>query len=294
MGRAARGLIGRSIRRRPGYLVVCALIGTAALLSAPVLRADPVTVINALRTGGCDAQPAVGRRVQRDNALDDVARELSRNNRLQDAFGRVDYAAASSTSFHVRGSREDDAVRTILARRYCAAINDPRYTELGMFQRGDETWIVLAVRRAAQPSLEPTAVAQRVLELVNAARAEPRKCGRNAYDAAQPLSLSVVLTDAALGHARDMAERGSLDHRGSDGSNSGDRITRAGYAWQASGENIAAGQRDADAAVAAWLASPGHCATLMGPHFTEMGVAFALAPAKNPAIYWTQVFAAPR
>jgi uncharacterized protein YkwD len=102
-----------------------------------------------------------------------------------------------------------------------------------------------------------------------------------------------MLNEAALRHARDMAERGSLGHQGSDGSQSGDRITRAGYRWRGSGENVAAGQRDADAVVAAWLDSPDHCATLMGPLFTEMGVAFALAPSKNPAIYWAQAFAVP-
>jgi uncharacterized protein YkwD len=32
----------------------------------------------------------------------------------------------------------------------------------------------------------------------------------------------------------------------------------------------------------------------MGPQFSEMGVGFALAPGKNPAIYWAQLFAAPR
>jgi uncharacterized protein YkwD len=32
----------------------------------------------------------------------------------------------------------------------------------------------------------------------------------------------------------------------------------------------------------------------MNANFTETGVAFALAPGKNPAVYWTQVFAAPR
>jgi uncharacterized protein YkwD len=90
-----------------------------------------------------------------------------------------------------------------------------------------------------------------------------------------------------------MAARGKLDHRGSDGTNSGERMTRAGYAWQAAGENIAAGQVDAEAAVAAWLKSPGHCATLMGSFFTQTGIAFALAPTKNPPIYWAQVFATP-
>ena len=71
-------------------------------------------------------------------------------------------------------------------------------------------------------------------------------------------------------------------------------MTRAGYRWRATGENIAAGQATADAVVAAWLDSPGHCTNIMGPQFTQMGVAFALAPSGNPGIYWAQVFGAPQ
>ena len=180
------------------------------------------------------------------------------------------------------------------AARHCRALGDPRYDEVGVFEDGDEAWIVLAVRQPAPPPpLQTAAVERQVLALVNAARARARNCGRNRYEAAQALTLSARLNAAALGHARDMAARGAVGHDGSDGSRSGDRITRAGYAWRASGENVAAGQRDADAVVAAWLSSPGHCATLMGPHFTHMGIAFSLAPSQNPGIYWTQVFAAP-
>jgi uncharacterized protein YkwD len=108
------------------------------------------------------------------------------------------------------------------------------------------------------------------------------------------LALNATLTSAAAAHALDMAVHHKLDHDGSDGSSSGERVTRAGYAWRAVGENIASGQKDADAVVAAWLASPGHCATLMGPYFAAMGVAFAYAPGANPGIYWAQEFAAPR
>jgi hypothetical protein len=32
----------------------------------------------------------------------------------------------------------------------------------------------------------------------------------------------------------------------------------------------------------------------MAPYFTQTGIAFTLAPASNPSIYWTQVFATPR
>ena len=195
----------------------------------------------------------------------------------------------------MRGSRADATVREILVEQHCAGINDPRHVEIGSFVDGEETWIVLAARTPPGPSYaDPEAIAARVLELVNEARREARTCGRDRFEPAQPLTFAPALTSAALIHSADMAARGSLDHQGSDGTRSGERITRAGYLWQAAGENIAAGQRDADAVVAGWLTSPGHCATLMGSYFTETGIGFALAPTKNPSIYWTQVFATPR
>ncbi len=90
-----------------------------------------------------------------------------------------------------------------------------------------------------------------------------------------------------------MAEHGTLAHIGSDGSGAAQRVSQAGYRWKDMGENIAAGQWDAHAVVAAWLASPEHCANMMGAQFHEMGVAFALAPSKRPGIYWAQEFGSP-
>jgi uncharacterized protein YkwD len=278
---------------RAGISLIVALAAIATLLPTAGTHADPLALINALRVdGGCRA-PAAAAPVRRNPTLDAAAEQLSRGDGLKDALGRVGYPAASSTSLHVGGSREDDAIRQVLASRFCSSINDPQYDEVGVYQNGTQTWIVLALSQLAKPALEPAAVANRVLELVNAARAQMRICGRDRYAATQPLRLSALLNDAALGQAHDMAARGSLGHEGSDGSTSGDRITRAGYRWRAAGENIAAGQRDAEAVVAAWLESPGHCANLMSPQFTEMGLAFALAQGKDPAIYWAQVFAAP-
>jgi uncharacterized protein YkwD len=259
-----------------------------------IAHADALSVVNALRAEGC--APAAVAPVQRSSVLDAAARELAGKDEIAAALERVGYPAASSASFHVRGSREDAVVRRLLADRYCDAIGAARFTELGAYQSGDETWIVLAVRTDIPFAdvRDPAAVATRVLELVNAARAEPRKCGRDSFGPAAPLAASRTLEAAAGVHAQDMAEHRKLDHTGSDGSVSGDRITRAGYTWRAAGENIASGQNDAETVVAGWIESPGHCATLMAPYFTETGIAFALAPNQNPAIYWVQVFATPR
>lgn len=284
--RRATSILGRR-------LAVASLVAAASVRAA---AADPADVINILRRQGCSQVPAVGATVRRDAALDAAARELANNRAIKAAIERVGYPVATSTSFRVRGTRADEAIQKILGDRYCAAINDPRFTELGFHQSGDSTWIVLAAR-APEPFAalrDPIAVTQRVLALVNAARGEARKCGRTEYPAAAPLSPSTVLTAAASVHSLDMAERGKASHEGSDGSDSGERITRAGYAWLGSGENVAAGQRTAEEVVTAWLDSPGHCATLMEPRFTETGIAFALAPGKNPDVYWTQVFAVPR
>jgi uncharacterized protein YkwD len=266
----------------------------AAAALAATAHADPLSVVNALRAKGCGKTAAARTPLRRDTALDAVARELARDDRLVAAIAKINYPAETSTSFHVKGSRDDAVVQRILADRYCAAVTDAKYVEIGAYQKGDETWIVLARREPVAPTLEPAAVARRVLTLVNEARGAGRKCGREPFAAAPPLALNATLTSAAAAHALDMAVHHKLDHDGSDGSSSGERVTRAGYVWRAVGENIASGQKDADAVVAAWLESPGHCATLMGPYFTEMGVAFAYAPGANPGIYWAQEFAAPR
>jgi uncharacterized protein YkwD len=228
--------------------------------------------------------------------LDAAARELARKRSHQAALERVGYPAAASAWFHVGGAGDDAGIRNVLAQNSCASLTDPNYTELGWHQERDQVWIVLATRSEVPFAdvRDPAAVTNRVLELVNAARAQARTCGRDSFGAASPLTASTTLAAAAAVHAQDMASHRKLDHTGSDGSVSGGRITRAGYVWSASGENIASGQRDAEAVVAGWLGSPGHCATLMAPYFTETGIAFALAPNENPPIYWVQVFAAPR
>jgi len=281
-------------RLKVGLAALRGLLCVAAFLTAGAVHADPPTTINTTRVEGCAGGRPAASIVELSEALNDVARELSRSGRLNDAIDRIGYPAASSGSLYVKGPTDDAAIREIIEDRYCTAVSNPRFTEVGVYHSGNETWIVLAAR-TEQPAVEDSAaIAARVLELVNATREESRRCGRHRFDAAPPLTLSRALTEAASRHARDMARQGSFDHRGSDGSQPAERVSRAGYRWRATGENIAAGQSNADAIVAAWLDSPGHCTNIMGPQFTEMGVAFALAPSGSPAIYWVQVFAAPQ
>jgi len=91
-----------------------------------------------------------------------------------------------------------------------------------------------------------------------------------------------------------MAKNNFMGHHGSDGSEAGDRVRRAGYVWRTVGENVAAGQPDAETVVKAWLDSPGHCENIMSPNFSEMGVSFVAAPQSELRILWAQEFAAPQ
>ena len=136
-------------------------------------------------------------------------------------------------------------------------------------------------------------VRARVVELVNAARTHGRKCGRERYDAAAPLSVSRDLNDAAADHARDMARKKYFEHRGRDGSQPRDRVLRAGYQSRLTGENIALGPESAEEVVAGWLDSPGHCANIMDARFQDIGVGVATGRGRGQ-IYWVQNFGTPR
>jgi len=279
-------------RRNAGTALTAVLAGVAVLAAAPV-HADTLSLVNALRKQGCARVPAAPA-LRANQKLDTAARELARNDKLREAVDSAGYSAARSASLHIKGPTSDDDIRHELSARFCASLVESDFAELGVFRRGDETWIVLAKPLPKPPVLVPAAQAARVLSLVNTARAQQRKCGRKSFAPVAALKSSPVLAATAAAHARDMAEHGKLTHTGSDGSRPADRITRAGYQWRSSGENVASGQRDADAVVADWLESPGHCANIMEPSFTEMGVAFFLVPGANPSIYWAQSFAAPR
>jgi len=122
--------------------------------------------------------------------------------------------------------------------------------------------------------------ANEVLQLVNAER---RKTG------APAVCLNDKLTRAAAVHTADMVRTGRLSHQGSDGSWPADRVTRQGYSWRAVGENIAAGQRDAQEVVRSWMNSPGHRRNILNPAYKNMG--YASLPASDSwRRYHTQKF----
>jgi uncharacterized protein YkwD len=269
-------------------LLPLVLVGGLSALLAGSAGADPFDVVNAARQRGCGATAGT---LARAPALDAAARYIAEGKNLRTAVEASGYRAVNSTLLYLEGARDENELAQLVAKS-CAQITQRGLRDAGAYQRGTTLWLVLA-EPFTVPALDRAAVAPRVLELVNRARAQPRRCGRDDFGAAPALRWSQPLERVASAHARDMAQRGSMSHTGSDGSAPAQRVTRAGYAWLAVGENIAAGQPDPESVVKGWLASPGHCANLMSPEYTEVGVAFATNPASEAGIYWTQVFAAP-
>lgn len=134
---------------------------------------------------------------------------------------------------------------------------------------------------------------QEILDRVNQARAAGRTCGSKTYGPAPALRWNGVLFNAAGAHSTDMAANNYFSHTSQDGRNPGQRITGAGYAWSAYGENIAAGQTSAQAVVDGWLASPGHCANIMNASYADIGTACVASSTSTYRTYWTMDLARP-
>lgn len=273
--------------------LICGSIIVGLAVTSTGCRADPVAAANAVRLQGCGERPAVAQTLRPRDELNEAARRVASGEKLKAATARSGYRAKKSAWIRLPVTAGDDGVAPVLAQRFCDIVADPSLREIGIHRRSEETWIVLATPLALSAGQIAGNPRRRVVALINEARSQVRRCGREKFPAGTPLTRSAALENAALVHARDIANRSRLGHEGSDGSMPADRATRAGYHWVAVAENVAAGQTTAEEVVGTWLDSAGHCANLMNPKYSETGVAYAINPADEMGIYWVQVFAAP-
>lgn len=139
-----------------------------------------------------------------------------------------------------------------------------------------------------QSSATPPSLADQVVALVNEQRQQA---------GLKPVRLNPLLSAAAQAHSQDMALNDFFGHTGSNNSSAATRIAAAGYDYNVIGENIAAGFATPEAAVQAWMDSPGHRANILHPMLEEMGVGFYFlendAGQTNFRYYWTQDFGQP-
>jgi len=112
-----------------------------------------------------------------------------------------------------------------------------------------------------------------------------------------PLTLDRRVGEAAMDHARAMADQDFFGHVGPDGSQIGERLTRAGYVWSLVAENIAAGTATAREAVRTWIDSPRHRDNLLLADARHVGIGHMRRDPDPGTVvfrnYWVLMVAAP-
>lgn len=137
---------------------------------------------------------------------------------------------------------------------------------------------------------------EEVLVLVNENRAAGANCDlKGEFGPADPLAMDPALRCAARLHSMDMYERDYFDHTNPDGVEASARVDAVDFAWSTVGENIAQGQPTPEDVMAAWMESDGHCANVMNPNYTVIGVGYHAGADdwRDGQHFWTQDFARP-
>jgi uncharacterized protein YkwD len=307
--------MNRVSSRGPGGLL--ALL--AALVAAPAARSDALSVVQMLRAGGCGGIVPIALPLHRNSSLDRLAEQWADRHSLAGAQG-------------LRVHGPDEALIRQQRRAACRLVSSRDLSEVGIYHRGADTYLVLAppsasswspppatargaprapaaasqapavlsrppVNAPAAPSPTPAttpALAARALQLINEARARGAHCGPQSFGPAPPLTLSGTLASVALGHAADMAVHDYFEHQDLSGLSPADRVRAAGYQEKLVGENIAYGPKSVEEVVQGWLASPDHCENIMDPRFAQMGIGLAPGRASRRGLFWVQLLAEPR
>lgn len=179
---------------------------------------------------------------------------------------------------------------------------------------------ISAAPTAAYPQPQPSNQEQHLLELINAARANPAAEGQmlaavvdadilsyyqhyavstsqlvsdfNGYTAKPPLAFNADLMTSSREQSLDQAANGYQGHTSSDGTTWDQRINNTGYQWSGAGENVYAMAQDPFFAHVGLMVDWGvplleHRVNLLNldpsvPNFREIGI--SAVPASNPAV----------
>ncbi len=136
----------------------------------------------------------------------------------------------------------------------------------------------------------------RALELaiaIDDAREAGGRCGQlGIFVPSRPLATDGALTCAAREHAADMEARAYFGHADPDGDNAVARMRDAGYVADLSTELIAAGDVAAQTVIdLLWLPSDAHCAALLAPEWTRVGIAHHPSADEERGAFWVVVLA---
>jgi uncharacterized protein YkwD len=200
------GALLRALGWAPGSALVSVLISALLYAGQPVSAlaqtasaTDLVQALNAARTLGCGGRPGAAQPLTAEPRLVEAARQLADGLPLSEAMNRSGYRATRASQLWLGGPQGARAITDAVVTNNCAALVDPALTQLGIHQRGRDTWLLLAAPFAPVAPAQAGDVAARVLQRVNAARAQARQCGDRSFAPAGPLVLSERLSAVAPG-----------------------------------------------------------------------------------------------
>ena len=245
-----------------------------------------------LREGGCGGVLPPARPLRHIASLDRAAEQWAAGRSVKDAADRSGYRAEVAAGLHISGPAS--ATVQLLKQAGCRRVANPAMKDVGVYQRGSDTWLVLASANVTPAISQAPILATRALQLVNEVRARGARCGQRSFAPAPPVKLSDTLAGVAFGHATDMARHNYFEHEDLTGRSPADRVRAVGYQEKLVGENIAYGPKSADEVVQGWLDSPGHCENIMDPRFAEMGIAYAAGQSSRRGLFWVQLLVAPK
>lgn len=104
----------------------------------------------------------------------------------------------------------------------------------------------------------------------------------------KPLSINWELSRVARYKSQDMANNNYFSHTSPTYGSPFDMLKKFNIKYSSAGENIAKGQKTAQAVVNAWMASEGHRKNILNGSFTQIGVGYV-----STGSLWTQMFITP-
>lgn len=262
--------------------LVAAVAEGRAARGAPHLRRDALLDAVAVRRARETAALPERRRFGEKPPIESLIRQS----------GRRRFARAAQYLAY-QGGYEDDAATAVRTwRDYDPGWEqamDPVWTEIGAATaRAADGTIVIAVvfLQPDRPLPAVEAIEEGVVAGVNRER-EARGLA--------PLVLDARMVPVARAHSEDMLRRDFFDHVSPDGVRPADRVLAGGISFKKVAENILENRHVDEpvaAAVAAWMASPGHRANILDPAFTATAVGVAVDPDEGRIVF-TQLFACP-
>lgn len=209
---------------------------------------------------------------------------------LQSALASVGYQMVNVQAISLSGPRDAPAAMEVLKESFCRVVLDPQYVNIGVSREGRDWRIVLARQLLGAHLKDSLTEGQTLLDEINRARSQARRCGSNEFAAVPQLAWNSTLAEVAETQSRAMANGNFFSPLDEEGRTPGDRAELSGYEGLPVGQNIAAALDRSSDVVEGWLTSPGHCANIMNPQFTELGAAYAVDPQSDAGIYWVVTF----